>query len=307
MSETQENYSTRPRTIFRTIKNEDHPFVMVDRRPVENPNLSWGAKGILSYLLSRPDNWKVRLRDLVNRSPDGVYKIRGYIRELKKAGHIQAIPHRDPQTKRILEYVLEVYELPFTTKPLTNLPQAGLPQAGLPQAGNLTLNDTDLNDTDLNDIKDAASPLSQEELTEIKTAANKKVDALLEQAKKSLEAHNAGTAWRGRELTPDNYLPYGDWWHKRTKLHMYGVKGKQKLDTLWLKEFKIWWEHDLSTAVLDQAYDAEKGWKGAIGKPSELTTKAIALQALALPPEETPAESSEEIKSLQASINWSVI
>jgi len=141
MTEQQTDYSTKKKTIFRTIKNQDHPFVMIDRRPIENAELSWGAKGVLAYLLSRPDNWTVRLGDLVNRSPDGVYKIRGYVRELKKAGHIQAVEHRDEKTKRILEYVLEVYELPFSTKPLTNFLHA----ANL-QAGNLTLNNKDLND-----------------------------------------------------------------------------------------------------------------------------------------------------------------
>jgi len=151
--EEQTDYTTKVKTIFRTIKNEDHPFVMIDRRPVENPALSWGAKGVLSYLLSRPDNWTVRLRDLVNRSTDGVYKIRGYIKELKHAGHIHSVPKRDPKTKRILEYTLEVYELPFSTKPLTNLPQAGLPQAG-----NLMLNDTNINKKKDKNIKPAATP-----------------------------------------------------------------------------------------------------------------------------------------------------
>lgn len=142
MEEQQSNYNGKKQTIFRTIKNKDNPFVMMDRRPVENETLSWGAKGVLAYLLSRPDNWTVRLQDLVNRSPDGVYKIRGYIRELKNAGHVHRAEHRDPVTKRIIEYTLEVYELPFSSKPLTNLPQAGNLHAG-----NLTLNDTDLNNT----------------------------------------------------------------------------------------------------------------------------------------------------------------
>lgn len=135
--------STRVKTIFRTIKNKDHPFVMMDRRPIENSELTWGAKGVLAYLLSRPDNWTVRLRDLCNRSPDGVYKIRGYLRELTSAGHIYRKKEVDPKTKRIVEYTLEVYELPFSSKPLTNLPHAV----------NLTLNDNEsLTDNDFNDI-----------------------------------------------------------------------------------------------------------------------------------------------------------
>jgi len=140
MNEKQGTHKTRKQTIFRTIKDKDNPFVMIDRRPIENPKLSWKAKGILAYLLSRPDNWIVRLTDLVNRSPDGVYAIRGAINELKKAGHVSSKEVRDGEGK-FLRYELEVYELPFTSKPLINFPQADNPQAD-----NLMLNDTDNNE-----------------------------------------------------------------------------------------------------------------------------------------------------------------
>lgn len=144
MSEEKPNYSKKSKTIFRISKDKDNPYVMIDRRPIENAELSWGAKGVLSYLLSRPDNWTVRLQDLINRSNDGRHKIRGYIRELVLAGHIVRKEERDPKTKRFVQYTLEVYELPTVSKPLTNLPQAEKPQAE-----NRTLNDTDsVNDTD---------------------------------------------------------------------------------------------------------------------------------------------------------------
>ena len=64
MSEVKPNYSAKSRTIFRISKNKENPYVMMDRRPIENAELSWGAKGVLAYLLSRPDNWTVRLQDL---------------------------------------------------------------------------------------------------------------------------------------------------------------------------------------------------------------------------------------------------
>jgi hypothetical protein len=149
MSEQQGSYKTRKQTIFRTIKNEDNPFVMIDRRPIENPTLTWKAKGILAYLLSRPDNWIVRLGDLVKRSPDGVYSIRGAINELQKAGHVHRKEVRE-ENGRFVRYELEVYELPFTPDPLINFPQADNPQAG-----NLMLNDTDINENELSMGADA--------------------------------------------------------------------------------------------------------------------------------------------------------
>ena len=109
MSEEQAPYQTRKQTIFRTIKNAENPFVMIDRRPIENNSLTWKAKGILAYLLSRPDNWIVRLRDLVNRSPDGVHAVRSALKELRAAGHLSTREIRD-ENGQFLRYELEVYE-----------------------------------------------------------------------------------------------------------------------------------------------------------------------------------------------------
>jgi hypothetical protein len=153
MREDKPVHSEKVKTVFRTVKNAENPFVMIDRRPIENPSLSWKAKGVFAYLLSRPDNWTVRLGDLVKRSPDGISAVRGAINELKAAGHVRRVEHRDPVTKRITEYVLEVYELPFTSKPLTTFLQA----ENL-QAENLTLNDIDLNETELKNIGASAPP-----------------------------------------------------------------------------------------------------------------------------------------------------
>jgi DnaD/phage-associated family protein len=145
MSEKQS--TKKGKTIFRVEKNKDNPFVMIDRRPIENTALSWRAKGVLTYLVSRPDNWTVRLGDLVKRSPDGVYAVRAALKELKKAGHITRREERE--NGRFKQYVLEVHELPITS-PLTNLSQAETPQAV-----DLTLNDTDsVSDTDSNNIQE---------------------------------------------------------------------------------------------------------------------------------------------------------
>jgi hypothetical protein len=148
MSEQKTDYATRGKTIFRVEKNKDNPFVMIDRRPIENPALSWRAKGVLTYLVSRPDNWIVRLGDLVKRSPEGVYAVRAALKELTKAGHITRREEREEGTGRFKQYVLEVHEIPVACPP-TNPPQAAEPQAV-----DLTLNDTEsVNETDsLTDI-----------------------------------------------------------------------------------------------------------------------------------------------------------
>ncbi len=74
--------------IFRITRRES-PFVQVDRGIVENPKLSWKAKGLMAYLLSRPDDWRIMMADLEKRSTDGSTAIRSALIELRDAGYAQ--------------------------------------------------------------------------------------------------------------------------------------------------------------------------------------------------------------------------
>lgn len=103
--------SDKAQTIFRVEKSADNPFVMIDRRVIENPKLSWKAKGLLAYLLSRPDDWTVRFKDLVNRAPDGAHTVRAAMKELKAAGHVQVTTERDGG--KIIKWTYTVYEVPL--------------------------------------------------------------------------------------------------------------------------------------------------------------------------------------------------
>lgn len=74
-------------SIIRTVKR-DNPFVQIDKNCLEDKNLSWKAKGLLAYLLSRPDNWKVIIEDLRNKSTDGRDSIYSGLKELTEAKYI---------------------------------------------------------------------------------------------------------------------------------------------------------------------------------------------------------------------------
>jgi hypothetical protein len=102
--------SEKAQTIFRVEKNSENPFVMIDRRAIENPKLSWKAKGLLAYLLSRPDDWVVRFRDLAKRAPDGAHTIRVAMKELRAAGHVEVITEREGG--RIVNWIYKIHEVP---------------------------------------------------------------------------------------------------------------------------------------------------------------------------------------------------
>ena len=71
-----------------------HYFV-VDNALFCDERLSWEARGLMGYLLSKPDDWKVRLYDLVARGPAGVHKIQ---RILPRTGGRRLPAPRAPQT-----------------------------------------------------------------------------------------------------------------------------------------------------------------------------------------------------------------
>ncbi len=105
--------------------------------------------------------------------------------------------------------------------------------------------------------------------------ANKKVDYILETSRQP-------ATWRGRELVPPHLLVYADWWNQKT-----GQEMKKKVNTEWLKAFTEWDNNELDISSLEEAYTIDVEWKKVISKPSEITSKAIAIQAL--PKKEQPA------------------
>ena len=98
--------------VIRVQKRPNH-FVMIDRGFLENPNLSWKAKGILAYLLSKPDNWKVIVKDLVKHATEGKSAIYSGLNELKTHGHYQKVPVRNKDGNRISHWEGTISEVPM--------------------------------------------------------------------------------------------------------------------------------------------------------------------------------------------------
>lgn len=94
------------------IQKKQHNFVMLDKGFLEDNRLSYKAKGILSYLLSKPDNWKVIIKDLIAHSSDGEKAIYSGLRELKQHGYYKKIPIRNDSGQRISYWESVIYECP---------------------------------------------------------------------------------------------------------------------------------------------------------------------------------------------------
>jgi hypothetical protein len=103
------------------IKKRENPFALVDKRPLCDARLSWKARGILAYLLSKPDDWQVVLQDLVNMGTDGIDKVRGGLQELKRLGYARLEILRD-ESGRAQGKRWVIFELPVPDSEPTPAP-----------------------------------------------------------------------------------------------------------------------------------------------------------------------------------------
>jgi hypothetical protein len=92
---------------FRRPKDHEHPYAQISNAMLEDPELSFKAKGILSYLLSRCDEWDVYQSQLAELGPDGGSAVRSGIEELMEAGYLNRKKRRnDDGTFEEWEYIV---------------------------------------------------------------------------------------------------------------------------------------------------------------------------------------------------------
>ena len=78
----------KKQAIYRVAKDKNNPYVMINKALLKDEGLSWKAKGILSYLLSLPDDWQIYESELQNHASDGIDSLRSGIQELIQHGYI---------------------------------------------------------------------------------------------------------------------------------------------------------------------------------------------------------------------------
>jgi len=64
-------------------------FTVVSNAALEDSRLSFRAKGILVFILSKPDKWQVSERHLAEQGPDGRSAVASALTELEQAGYLR--------------------------------------------------------------------------------------------------------------------------------------------------------------------------------------------------------------------------
>ena len=95
--------------VFRVEKNSG--YTVMSNHHLRNRALSLKAKGLLSQMLSLPEDWDYTLQGLARINRESIDTIRQAIRELEQAGYIQRSRERDEKGRlRGADYV--IFELP---------------------------------------------------------------------------------------------------------------------------------------------------------------------------------------------------
>ena len=104
--------------VFRIERTRD--YTVMSNHHLRNEKLSLKAKGLLSMMLSLPDDWNYTTRGLAKICKEGVDAIGGALRELESAGYIVRHQLRD-RSGRISDTEYVIYEQPQPKQP--DMPQ----------------------------------------------------------------------------------------------------------------------------------------------------------------------------------------
>ena len=127
--------------VFRIERTRD--YTVMSNHHLRDGNLSLKSKGLLSMMLSLPEDWNYTTRGLAKICKEGVDAIGGALRELEKAGYIVRHQLRDRQGRiSDTEYVIYEQPQPDTAPPDTENPYMEKPDTEKPAELNIEKSNT---------------------------------------------------------------------------------------------------------------------------------------------------------------------
>ena len=100
-------------SVFRVEKNNN--YTVMANYHLRDKELSFKAKGLLSYMLSLPEDWDYSLNGLASVSKEGIKAIKNIIGELKEQGYLKINKIRKENGQYQYEYLIR--EIPEGIEP----------------------------------------------------------------------------------------------------------------------------------------------------------------------------------------------
>ncbi len=141
-------------------------FYVLDKQISEDKRLSWAARGLLVFLLGKPDHWRVSVKNLVNETKGAVGRstgrdaVYGLLAELQTVGYLRRAGQTRGDGGKMAEAEYLVHEVPVAAppcpeKPYTADPSTAEPSTAEPHSAKPTQASTD-EKQELNSSKDGA-------------------------------------------------------------------------------------------------------------------------------------------------------
>lgn len=185
--------------IIRIDKTAGNYFI-ASKYYVEDENISWKAKGIMSYLFSKPDDWQIYQTQLEKVSKDGKASVRSTINELIDNGYMTRQSRRKSNGD-FDGYDYTLHEYP-TNDGVRKMEDAKMEIAKMEIAkSDTTNNNSTNNDLTNNDINISATDVTQEQFEEWWNLYNKKKDKKKANSlfKSTLKKYDYETIMKGTE------------------------------------------------------------------------------------------------------------
>ena len=80
---------------MKTVIKKTENFTMVHNNLIFDESISWKAKGILLYMLSRPSNWRYNAKEIAKNSKDGLDSVYSGLKELVKERYVSRKKNAD--------------------------------------------------------------------------------------------------------------------------------------------------------------------------------------------------------------------
>ena len=96
--------------------NKNVNYTVMSNHHLQDKRLSLKAKGLLSYMLSLPDDWDYSLKGLTIGCKDGLDSVRTAVLELEEHGYVRRQKVRNARGQ-IIDYDYQVYESPAEDVP----------------------------------------------------------------------------------------------------------------------------------------------------------------------------------------------
>lgn len=115
--------------VVRVHKNEN--YTVLSNYHFKEKGMSLKAKGLLSLMLSLPDDWDYSVAGLVTLSKDGKDSVNAALKELEKFGYLKRTQAID-ESGKFSGYNYEIFENPTTDSPFAGNPSTAKPKAENP-------------------------------------------------------------------------------------------------------------------------------------------------------------------------------